>query len=224
MAILSTEIDSSVAGIYPIFDADYLEQPGKFANWDEGRKKSVTKAIAAANISILQLRSKQSGQLAYNFMESWLPFFREYSPNTAIIINDRVDLALYFEADGVHMGQDDLPIQLCRRLLGKGRLIGLSTHNNTEIRHAADTSADYIGFGPVFPTTSKTDTQGVQGLDALAKANKISSLPMVAIGGIAIKDLSDVQKTQVAGAAMIGGLWGRDGENCFQKAVSCWSV
>ncbi|MBF0444734.1 MAG: thiamine phosphate synthase [Magnetococcales bacterium] len=220
MRVLTTSKKSPITGIYPILDAQWLNAKESFT---AKKIKSTAKAIAAANISVLQLRCKAGGLEAYEFIDSWLPTLREHCKNTAIIINDRVDLALYFKADGVHMGQDDLPIHLCRQLLGANRIIGLSTHSQIEIHNAAKTTADYIGFGPVFSTTSKTDTQAVQGVQALAIAQKATSLPIVAIGGIGIQQLEEVRETKTAAAAMISGVWNKQGEPQFKAAASCWN-
>ncbi|MBF0381479.1 MAG: thiamine phosphate synthase [Magnetococcales bacterium] len=208
-----------ICGVYPILDAQWLDSQEGFT---AAKINDVAVAISAAEISVLQLRCKTSGQAAYDFIDSWLPPLREHCKNTAIIINDRVDLALYFKADGVHVGQDDLPAHLCRKLLGKNSIIGLSTHTIAEINNAHDTTADYIGFGPVFSTTSKTDTHAVQGLQTLATAQQASSLPMVAIGGIGVEELTDIKKSRVAAAAMISGLWDENLNPLFAKASSCW--
>jgi thiamine-phosphate pyrophosphorylase len=214
--------ESPVAGIYPILDAQWLEQSGRCKAWTPEARTNVAKDIYAANISILQLRCKQSGQAAYEFIDSWISTLRKQCPDTAVIINDRVDLALYFEADGVHVGQDDLPIHLCRQLLGTKGIIGLSTHSPSEIQQAAETTADYIGFGPIFATSSKSDTHAVQGVDALQEARRSSPLPMVAIGGIGLTQLPDVHATQVASAAMISGVWDQNGMPQFQTAARYW--
>ncbi|MBF0193308.1 MAG: thiamine phosphate synthase [Magnetococcales bacterium] len=219
MTIISSAVKRSIPGIYPILDAQWLNAKDSFS---PAKIKQVAVAIAAADISVLQLRCKATGLAAYEFIDTWLPTLREHCKNTAIIINDRVDLALYFEADGVHVGQDDLPPHLCRKLLGAKSIIGLSTHSLTEIRNATDTTVDYIGFGPIFPTTSKTDTKAIQGVKALAAAQKATSLPIVAIGGIGIEQIPEIKKTKTAAAAMISGLWDEQIEPQFNTATSIW--
>jgi thiamine-phosphate pyrophosphorylase len=214
--------DNLVRGIYPILDAQWLEESGYFKAWTRDAIQSVSQEISAAGVSTLQLRCKKSGQAAYQFLESWVPILRQECTDTALIINDRVDLALYFEADGVHVGQDDLPVALCRKLLGDGRIIGLSTHNPEEIRHAGETTADYLGFGPVFSTTSKADAESVRGIQALKIAVQSSPLPLVAIGGIGLSQLVEVQGTGVSSAAMISGLWDKDGKPQFCTAAQQW--
>ncbi len=204
-------VSAAVAGIYPILDAGYLHDSTLFGAWTRHKAEEVAAAIARADIAILQLRCKGSGKAAFDFLETWMTALRTECRDTALIINDRVDLALYFEADGVHVGQDDLPVHLCRRLLGEKRLIGLSTHDEAEIRHAAETAADYIGFGPVYPTTTKTDTHDLQGIENLLDAVRSSPLPVAAIGGIGVAQVAEVAATGVAAAAMISGLWGPDG-------------
>jgi thiamine-phosphate pyrophosphorylase len=103
---------------------------------------------------------------------------------TLFIVNDRVDLALACDADGAHIGQDDLPPDEARRLLGPRRLLGWSTHALDQVRAAADTPVDYLGFGPVFTTTSKTRPDPVAGPAALAQAVRLARQPVVAIGGL----------------------------------------
>ena len=211
-----------IAGIYPIFDAHWLEKPGQFAKWTPESRKKVAQAVNDAAISVLQLRCKESGKTAFDFINSWLPILRNHCPDTAIIINDRVDLALYFAADGVHVGQDDLPVDLCRKLLGHKRIIGLSTHNQTEIRQASQTSADYIGFGPIYSTTSKTDTHPTQGTATLKQACQSSPLPVVAIGGINLEQLTEIRQTEATAAAMISGLWTPEKKPQFLAAANIW--
>ena len=100
------------------------------------------------------------------------------------IVNDRCDLALAVDADGVHLGQDDLPVQDARMLMGKEKLIGLSTHNEAQVRAAAKTDADYLGFGPIFTPGSKQDHDPVVGIDGLKKIRTFTALPIFAIGEI----------------------------------------
>jgi thiamine-phosphate pyrophosphorylase len=101
-----------------------------------------------------------------------------------LIINDRVDVALAAEAEGVHLGQDDMPCLLARKLLGKGALIGLSVECWEDVVRAQEQAVDYLGVSPVFPTPTKTDTKGSWGLSGLAKIKAYSRHPLVAIGGI----------------------------------------
>jgi len=99
------------------------------------------------------------------------------------IINDSVELALVSDADGVHLGQDDMPVEAARKLLGPDRVIGVSTHSLEQALSAEREGADYIGFGPVFPTSTK-DAGEAKGLDALREIRSRTKIPIVAIGGI----------------------------------------
>jgi thiamine-phosphate pyrophosphorylase len=101
-----------------------------------------------------------------------------------LIINDRVDVALTAEADGVHLGQEDLSVAEAREILGPEKIIGVSTHNRTQFEAAVASSADYIAVGPVFATTSKENPDPVVGLDLLREVRSLTDRPIVAIGGI----------------------------------------
>ncbi len=121
-----------------------------------------------------------------------------------LVVNDRVDVALAADADGVHLGDDDLPISLARELLGPARMIGGSADNADEARARYGDGADYAGIGPVFATSSKGDTGPVLGLDGLARAVRAASLPLIAIGGINAENLAAVLATGVHGVAVLG--------------------
>ncbi|MDB4955858.1 MAG: thiamine-phosphate pyrophosphorylase [Myxococcales bacterium] len=119
----------------------------------------------------------------------------------ALVINDRVDLALACGADGVHLGQTDLPISAARRLAGERLWIGVSTHDLSQVERAVAAGADYLGFGPVFVTTTKQNPDPVQGLEGLRAAVRAAqSTPVVAIGGITAMQ---VAKVYAAGATAI---------------------
>ncbi|HEX2686914.1 MAG TPA: thiamine phosphate synthase [Kofleriaceae bacterium] len=115
----------------------------------------------------------------------------------ALIVNDRIDVALAADADGVHLGQTDLPIAEARRI-SRDLWIGISTHDLTQVRAACDAGADYLGFGPVFATTTKHQPDPVQGITGLrAAVAAASGRPIVAIGGITSPDVGDIYRTGV---------------------------
>jgi len=122
------------------------------------------------------------------------------------IINDRVDVAIASRADGVHLGQDDFPIALARKLLGEGAVIGGSAGNMEEARKCFLEGADYIGFGPVFPTSSKENAGPVSGLDLLKQVVEEIPLPIIAIGGINKDNTPLVKETRVYGIAVISAV------------------
>ncbi len=141
-----------------------------------------------------------------------------------LIVNDRCDLALAVHADGVHLGQDDLPIADARRLLGPEKLIGLSTHNPEQVREAAELKPDYIGFGPIFSTATKADHDPVVGLEGLRAARALTTLPMFAIGGITADRVNDIIAAGANGIAVISAiLKAQDLEQAIRTFQHPWS-
>jgi thiamine-phosphate pyrophosphorylase len=124
----------------------------------------------------------------------------------SFIINDRVDVAIASHADGVHLGQGDFPIPLARKLLGEGAIIGGSAGNEEEARKCFLEGADYIGFGPVYPTSSKEDAAPVSGLDLLRQVVEKIPLPIIAIGGINKDNTLLVRETGAYGIAVISAV------------------
>jgi thiamine-phosphate pyrophosphorylase len=125
---------------------------------------------------------------------------------TTFIINDRVDVAIASHADGVHLGQDDFPIPLARKLLGEEAIIGGSAGSMEEARMCLREGADYIGFGPVYTTTSKEDAGPAAGLTLLKQIVETIPLPIIAIGGIIADNAAPVIRTGVHGIAVISGV------------------
>lgn len=123
-----------------------------------------------------------------------------------LIVNDRCDLAMAVDADGVHLGQEDLPITYARRLLGPDKIIGLSTHTVAQVREAVSGQPDYIGFGPIFSTSTKTDHDPVVGLKGLREVRALTRLPMFAIGGITVESSRDVMAAGANGVAVISAI------------------
>lgn len=123
-----------------------------------------------------------------------------------LIVNDRVDVALAAGADGVHLGQDDLPVKLAREMLGADRIIGVSAGNVEEARQGFSDGADYVGFGPIYATGSKEDAGAPQGLDRLAELARRVALPVIAIGGIARDAATDVIRAGAHGVAVISAI------------------
>ncbi|WP_456401355.1 thiamine phosphate synthase [Persephonella sp.] len=129
--------------------------------------------------------------------------------NIPFIVNDRVDIATAVDADGVHVGQDDLDVEVVRRIIGFKKILGLSTKNLEQVEKANKLPVDYIGFGSVFPTDTKKDAINV-GLDDLREAVKISIQPVVAIGGIKADNLEKVLKTGCKNIAVVSEIFKDD--------------
>ena len=126
-----------------------------------------------------------------------------------LLINDRVDLALALDLDGVHLRANSLPVSVARRLLGDHRLLGVSTHSLDEVRRANGDGADYVIVGPVFDTPSKRAFGMPLGLERLEEVCRSSSIPVFAIGGITRERIAEVRHVGAYGAAMIGAILGR---------------
>ncbi len=126
--------------------------------------------------------------------------------DVTFIVNDRVDVAIASEADGVHLGQEDFPIPLARKLLGETRIIGGSAVTLEEAQECLSEGADYIGFGPVYPTTSKNDAGPVTGIEILKEVVNTISIPIIAIGGVTIENTPEVICAGAQGIAVISAV------------------
>lgn len=123
-----------------------------------------------------------------------------------LFVNDRLDVALALEADGLHVGPNDLPVDVVRAHSPPGFLIGRSADDATVARRAVDDGADYIGCGTVYPTSTKPDAGDVIGLDGLAAVVRAVPVPVVGIGGITVERAADVAATGAAGIAVVGAV------------------
>jgi len=123
-----------------------------------------------------------------------------------LIINDRVDIALASDADGLHIGQSDMPYDIARQLLGPNKIIGLSVENMEQAIAANDIDVDYIGISPVFSTNTKTDTQTPFGLEGIKTIASFSRHPMVAIGGINAENTPHIMRAGANGVAVVSAI------------------
>ena len=134
-------------------------------------------------VAYIQLREKDISTRL--FVEEAIAIKKILEPHKVpLIINDRIDVALACEAEGVHIGQDDMPYAIARKLMGPNAIIGLSVENWEDVEKSQSLDVDYIGVSPIFPTLTKTDTKGNWGLEGLAKIKAFSRHTLVAIGGI----------------------------------------
>jgi thiamine-phosphate pyrophosphorylase len=139
------------------------------------------------------------------------------------IVNDHADIAAAVDADGVHLGQDDLPIEFARKLLGSAKLIGISTRNPEQARAAEAAGADYIGFGPIFKTSTK-DAGPTQGIRNLAIIRNSTTVPVIAIGGINQANVQFVAQAGADGAAVISGvLSAPDMSSAAKQLLGIWT-
>ncbi len=176
-------------GIYLIADRDTLN--GKDI-------ASVVSKSLDAGADIVQLRDKTATN--EEFLEAAKKIKSLAKDRGALfIIDDRVDMALALDSDGIHLGQDDTPVETARRILGKKKIIGLSTHSASQIDEATKKDVDYISVGPVYSTPTKPDYAPV-GLDLIRTASRKLKIPFVAIGGI---DESNIKEVTAAGAKRI---------------------
>ena len=162
--------------------------------------------LAAGGATLIQLREKHASPAEFfDAAEKAMNVARKLG--VKIIINDRVDIALALQADGVHLGQDDLSPREARTLLSESAIIGYSTHSVEQAIEAIKLPIDYIAIGPAFETTTKLNPDAVVGLDGLRRVrNAIGKFPLVAIGGINLANLRSVFDGGADSAAMIGAL------------------
>jgi thiamine-phosphate pyrophosphorylase len=180
--------------LYLISDRAALA-PGK-------RLTDVVHAACAAGVRAVQLREKDLSARELFQLAGQLRNITHVL-GARLLINDRIDVALAVDADGVHLSGNSLPVAVARRLLGPDRLLALSTHHLDEILVAHRDGADFVTFGPVFATPSKAAYGAPQGFDALRRACAASSLPVFALGGIDPHNLPQVLACGAQGAAMI---------------------
>jgi len=171
-----------------------------------------------AGVRAVQLREKDltAGEL--------LPLARELRALTRqhgarLLINDRIDVALAVQADGVHLGGHSLPVEVARKLLGPQRLLGVSTHRVDEILRAAEQGADFVTFGPVYATPSKAAYGQPVGIDALREACRLSPLPVFALGGIDLLTAREVRSAGAFGVALISAIIAADDPTVVIRAL-----
>jgi thiamine-phosphate pyrophosphorylase len=160
--------------------------------------------LVSAGCTLLQYRNKSGN--ARLMLEQAQKLKTSLAGSMHLIMNDRADLCLAADFDGVHVGQDDLSPESVRKIIGPDRWLGLSTHNIEQISQADQTSADYVAIGPVFATSSKSNPDPVVGLEAVRRARKLTSKPLVAIGGITRANARTVIEAGADSVAVISDL------------------
>lgn len=188
--------------LYPILDADILKARSLALD-------SAARALRDAGVTLLQYRNKSGGPQAI-LREAEIIRSAFAGTDCRLIINDRADLAVLVGFGGVHVGQDDLSPADARRVIGANRWVGVSTHNDAQVRLADETDADYIAVGPVFATGTKLDAEPVIGLDGVRHARALTRKPIVAIGGITSANARSVIEAGADSVAVIGALFATD--------------
>ncbi|HXV63956.1 MAG TPA: thiamine phosphate synthase [Vicinamibacteria bacterium] len=184
--------------LYPIVDATLAG--------DEDAAVWAVLSFARAGLRTVQLRAKSSSAEAFWRMAvKALAAIR--GTGARLIVNDRADVALLAQADGVHVGRDDLSAEATRRVVGPGRIIGLSTHSEEQAREADRATIDYVAIGPIFETTTKTSDVPPLGLEGVRAARRVVRKPLVAIGGITLDRAPSVLTAGADGVAVVSALW-----------------
>jgi thiamine-phosphate pyrophosphorylase len=180
----------------------YCFSPGKFLR---GRDPiEIVSAQIRGGADVIQLREKDMSRRAK--LELGLKL-RELTRREGVlfIVNDDIDLAVILDADGVHLGQEDIPIEFARPLL-KQKIIGISTHSLEQVEMAVQEGADYVGIGPVFETATKTDREPLIGLELLSKMRHVCPIPYIAIGGIGKDTIGPLVEAGCHRAAVISDI------------------
>lgn len=181
--------------LYLVTDSDILKGRDFYNCIEEALKGGVT---------MLQLREKNS--TGREFLEKAMKLrdlTKKY--NVKFIINDRVDIAMLCDADGVHVGQSDIPADKVRKLIGKNKIIGVSARTVEEAMKAKENGADYLGVGAIFTTTTKLDAKSVT-IDKLSEIKKEVNLPIVAIGGITLDNINKLKQCNIDGHAVVSAI------------------
>jgi len=180
--------------LYPVIDASHFSEIGKLV--------SFTEELAAAGCTLLQYRNKNGN--GRQMLEQARAL--RQAVGVKLIMNDRADLCLAAEFDGVHVGQDDLSPEGVRRIIGDELWLGVSTHNPKQVSEATKNPANYLAVGPVFATSSKADPDPVIGLEGVRQAKLLTDKPLVAIGGITRENCRSVFEAGADSIAVISDL------------------
>lgn len=167
--------------------------------------EDVVAAALRGGVTAVQLREKDASTREFiRLAERILALTRPL--RVPLIINDRVDVALASGADGAHLGQSDMPVDIARRLMGPDKIIGLSVESVDQAEAAQALDVNYLGVSPIFLTPTKTDLETALGLEGLRRIRAVSRLPLVAIGGVNARTVPDVMKAGADGVAVVSAI------------------
>lgn len=178
----------------------------------------VMRAAIRGGATIVQLREKEASTREMVELGRMLHEITQEA-GIPLIVNDRIDVALALDAEGVHVGQDDMPADLARRLIGPDRILGVSANSVAEARRAEQDGADYLGVGDVFGTPSKADAGDVIGLERVREVADAVSIPIVGIGGITVENAAAVIEAGAAGVAVISAVVGASDPEAAARAL-----
>lgn len=183
--------------LYAIIDQEWLS--GRDIQW-------ITEQMIQGGAGIIQYRNKVSeDEECYQEARKIMAITQEH--HVPFILNDRVDIALAVDADGVHIGKDDVSLTIARKMLGNDKIIGFSVKSESDYRNAK--TADYLGIGAIYPTTTKKDYP-VTEIKLIQKIRKQTSIPIIGIGGITLENLTPVIQSGANGIAVISALLGAE--------------
>jgi thiamine-phosphate pyrophosphorylase len=165
----------------------------------------VLTASAKAGAKLFQYRNK-TASMKVAYAEALPLRNAAHELGVVFIVNDRCDLALAVDADGVHLGQGDLPLHLARKVMGPEKLIGISTHSQEQVVAATAGGPSYLGFGPIFTPSAKTDHDPVVGMAGLKAVRQLTRVPIFAIGGITLNNAGEVIRAGANGVAVISAV------------------
>lgn len=165
----------------------------------------LVRELADAGVAILQYRNKQGSEA--EILADARAMRSATGSGLRLILNDRPVLAVEADFDGVHVGQQDLSPRAAREIVGPNRIVGVSTHNEAQLREADLESVDYIAIGPVFSTSSKENPDPVVGLEGVRRARSITQKPLVAIGGITVGTVAQVRNAGADSVAVISAIF-----------------
>ena len=173
---------------------------------------NLMEAVEAAikgGVTLIQLREKDvSSSEFYNLAVEMKKLANSYQ--VPLIINDRLDIALAVDADGLHIGQEDLPLDVARKILGPGKILGYSVSNLIEAEYGEKYGADYLGAGPVYHTGSKETATEPIGIEGIIRIKESVSIPVVGIGGIGMSNIVDVKESGIDGISVISAILSKD--------------
>jgi len=165
----------------------------------------IVREAVQAGVTIVQIREKETPTRDFVALGHAIKAITK-THGVPLLINDRIDVAMAIDADGVHIGQSDMNYADARRLLGYDKIIGLSIDTERQLHEAQSMDVNYLGVGPVFPTQTKKDTSGDWGLEGFKNARSISSHKLVAIGGIDTHNAADVIRSGADGVAVVSAI------------------